>query len=254
MPELRADRGGPYRTFPMKTVMEAGKTYMWCACGRSKTQSSAYRTKYAIRPALSLCALPVIHRLPHARAALPAFPVPPLSLDPDLLFPPVRRFIRCLLGDGLPPCVRPSAVLLRATRATIPRSCPPLSCYDIPSAIALCRPLCLVAVFWAEPNGAHAGFYALDPRPLCAGKLLQPFCDGSHKDYMHGRYKPVPYKCTQTVKAALCACKQTNNPPFCDKSHVPFLIRYKAPVLRIAPGPQLEANEGTDSSMARRQT
>ena len=42
-----------------------------------------------------------------------------------------------------------------------------------------------------------------------------PF-DGSHKGT---EFTPLAYKAEETKKMFFCACKQTNNQPFCDGSH-----------------------------------
>ena len=44
----------------------------------------------------------------------------------------------------------------------------------------------------------------------------QPFCDESHKGT---EFTPLAYKAEETKKMFFCACKQTNNAPFCDGSH-----------------------------------
>ena len=53
---------------------------------------------------------------------------------------------------------------------------------------------------------------------FCACKQTNnpPFCDGSHKGT---EFNPVAYKAEETKKMFFCACKQTSNEPFCDGSH-----------------------------------
>mmetsp|Transcript_35787 Transcript_35787/g.111959 ORF Transcript_35787/g.111959 Transcript_35787/m.111959 type:complete len:112 (-) Transcript_35787:59-394(-) len=57
----------------------------------------------------------------------------------------------------------------------------------------------------------------------CGVSTRQPFCDGqSHRAY---GIKPVAFTSEgeaggQKVKAALCGCKYTNTPPYCDGTHV----------------------------------
>ena len=47
-------------------------------------------------------------------------------------------------------------------------------------------------------------------------KYKTTFCDGSHKGT---EFTPLAYKAEETKKMFFCACKQTNNQPFCDGSH-----------------------------------
>jgi CDGSH-type Zn-finger protein len=42
------------------------------------------------------------------------------------------------------------------------------------------------------------------------------FCDGSHKTT---EFRPHIFKIEEQKNAAVCMCKHTQNPPFCDGSH-----------------------------------
>lgn len=42
------------------------------------------------------------------------------------------------------------------------------------------------------------------------------FCDGSHSTT---EFTPHIFTATETKKAALCMCKNTKKPPFCDGTH-----------------------------------
>lgn len=44
----------------------------------------------------------------------------------------------------------------------------------------------------------------------------QPMCDGAHKGTGHG---PVKFTLDEPKTVALCLCKRTATPPFCDGSH-----------------------------------
>ncbi len=50
----------------------------------------------------------------------------------------------------------------------------------------------------------------------CGRSKNQPFCDGSHAGT---GINPVPFKASETGKAALCQCKASGNKPFCDGTH-----------------------------------
>lgn len=64
---------------------------------------------------------------------------------------------------------------------------------------------------------------------------FQPFCDGSHKKYWNeprtlaqqGKFHPHRFQVTETKKYWLCMCKQTNNRPFCDGSHLAEEVQQK---------------------------
>jgi CDGSH iron-sulfur domain-containing protein 3 len=46
--------------------------------------------------------------------------------------------------------------------------------------------------------------------------LEQPFCDGAHQGT---GIEPVEFTVDETKEIALCMCKQTKTPPFCDGTH-----------------------------------
>lgn len=48
---------------------------------------------------------------------------------------------------------------------------------------------------------------------------FQPFCDGAHKDHPK-KIKPVHFSPPKDGKFLLCRCKQTNNRPYCDLTHI----------------------------------
>ena len=50
----------------------------------------------------------------------------------------------------------------------------------------------------------------------CGQSKNQPFCDRSHKG---GSFSPVKFTAEETKKVWLCGCKQTKNQPFCDGTH-----------------------------------
>lgn len=54
---------------------------------------------------------------------------------------------------------------------------------------------------------------------VCAHKLVQPFCDGSHGKAGMPVVKPVRVQLDATQSVMLCTCKQTLNRPYCDGSH-----------------------------------
>lgn len=49
--------------------------------------------------------------------------------------------------------------------------------------------------------------------------FFQPFCDGAHKDHPK-KLKPVHFSPPKDGKFLLCRCKQTNNRPYCDLTHI----------------------------------
>ena len=44
----------------------------------------------------------------------------------------------------------------------------------------------------------------------------QPWCNGAHAG---SDFKPKVFQTEEIKKAAICSCKQTKNPPYCDGSH-----------------------------------
>lgn len=64
------------------------------------------------------------------------------------------------------------------------------------------------------------------PCPASAGGVgsltfflsLQPFCDGSHFFKRTG-LSPLKFKAQETRMVALCTCKATQKPPYCDGTH-----------------------------------
>ncbi|XP_054544897.1 CDGSH iron-sulfur domain-containing protein 3, mitochondrial isoform X1 [Talpa occidentalis] len=62
---------------------------------------------------------------------------------------------------------------------------------------------------WAESSRT------LDPS---FGKTAQPFCDGSHFFQRTG-LSPLKFKAQETRTVALCTCKATQKPPYCDGTH-----------------------------------
>lgn len=46
----------------------------------------------------------------------------------------------------------------------------------------------------------------------------QPFCDGSHFFKRTG-LSPLKFKARETRMVALCTCKATQKPPYCDGTH-----------------------------------
>ncbi|OBS76956.1 hypothetical protein A6R68_16608 [Neotoma lepida] len=55
---------------------------------------------------------------------------------------------------------------------------------------------------------------------LVAGKNYRwcPFCDGSHF-FQHTGLSPLKFKVQETRTVALCTCKATQRPPYCDGTH-----------------------------------
>nr|KAF6416446.1 MLLT6, PHD finger containing [Molossus molossus] len=45
-----------------------------------------------------------------------------------------------------------------------------------------------------------------------------PFCDGSHF-FQHTGLSPLKFKAQETRTVALCTCKATQKPPYCDGTH-----------------------------------
>jgi CDGSH-type Zn-finger protein len=50
----------------------------------------------------------------------------------------------------------------------------------------------------------------------CGRSILQPFCDGSHKDT---DFTLIIYTSDKDKAVYFCGCKKTKNPPLCDGSH-----------------------------------
>ncbi len=50
----------------------------------------------------------------------------------------------------------------------------------------------------------------------CGLSAKQPLCDGSHKGT---DFKPMEFTADETKTRALCACKRTQNGPYCDGQH-----------------------------------
>jgi CDGSH-type Zn-finger protein len=51
----------------------------------------------------------------------------------------------------------------------------------------------------------------------CGRSGRQPLCDSSHEGT---GFEPVTYQAAEDITVALCGCKLTSNPPFCDGTHV----------------------------------
>jgi len=51
----------------------------------------------------------------------------------------------------------------------------------------------------------------------CGRSAKQPLCDASHEGT---GFEPVSYQAAEDITVALCGCKLTKNPPFCDGTHV----------------------------------
>jgi len=51
----------------------------------------------------------------------------------------------------------------------------------------------------------------------CGRSTKEPFCDlSTHKSY---GFAPKKVELHEKKKVALCGCRQTKNPPYCDGSH-----------------------------------
>ena len=50
----------------------------------------------------------------------------------------------------------------------------------------------------------------------CGQSKNQPYCDGSHKGTA---FTPLEFKNETTQRVALCQCKHTGQPRFCDGAH-----------------------------------
>jgi CDGSH-type Zn-finger protein len=51
----------------------------------------------------------------------------------------------------------------------------------------------------------------------CGRSTKEPFCDlNTHKSLA---FAPKKIELTEKKKVALCGCRQTKNPPYCDGSH-----------------------------------
>ena len=52
----------------------------------------------------------------------------------------------------------------------------------------------------------------------CGRSQNQPFCDGSHAGT---GFEPIRYELEAARRVALCQCKHTGGPPFCDVMTLP---------------------------------
>lgn len=50
----------------------------------------------------------------------------------------------------------------------------------------------------------------------CGKSGKQPFCDGAHAG---SEFKPVKFEIQEDTKAAMCMCKHSSVPVYCDGSH-----------------------------------
>jgi CDGSH-type Zn-finger protein len=51
----------------------------------------------------------------------------------------------------------------------------------------------------------------------CGRSHRQPLCDASHEGTA---FEPIIFQPAEDITVALCGCKLTRNPPFCDGTHV----------------------------------
>jgi CDGSH-type Zn-finger protein len=53
----------------------------------------------------------------------------------------------------------------------------------------------------------------------CGLSQVMPLCDGTHRELAPDK-KAVKFVAEETRRLYLCGCCQTNNPPFCDETHL----------------------------------
>jgi len=75
----------------------------------------------------------------------------------------------------------------------------------------------------SEPKIADNKPVVLDLEPgsyhwcACGQSAKGAFCDGSHRGT---DIRPLAFEVAEKEPVAICMCKHTKNPPYCDGSHV----------------------------------
>lgn len=74
----------------------------------------------------------------------------------------------------------------------------------------------------SEPNIAAKSPNVLELEPgsywwcACGKSQNGTFCDGSHKG---SEFSPRPFQLDEKRQVAICRCKHTHTPPYCDGTH-----------------------------------